>query len=219
MDGVGASLLIDAPVLDETRPDQGKNRDRDAIFERVRGTEELLVARMAAGDEEAIGEVFDRYGGFVFGIARRVARSTPIAEDVVQEVLVSLWHHPERFDPGRGSLRAYLGVQAHRRAVDALRSDGRRKLREEQCVVPQSTSGPYGADEMDAATVAEVVRSALARLPDEQREAVELAFWKGHTYLEVAEQLGIPPGTAKSRLRLAQSKLRQWLAPLEMEPA
>lgn len=219
MDGVGASLLVDAPVLDEARPDQGKSRGRDAIFGRVRGTEELLVARMAAGDEEAIGEVFDRYGGFVFGIARRVARSTPIAEDVVQEVLVSLWHHPERFDPARGSLRAYLGVQAHRRAVDALRSDGRRKLREEQCVVPQSTSGPYGADEMDAATVAEVVRGALARLPDEQREAVELAFWKGHTYLEVAEQLGIPPGTAKSRLRLAQSKLRQWLAPLEMEPA
>jgi hypothetical protein len=116
MDGVGASLLVDAPVLDEARPDQGKSRGRDAIFGRVRGTEELLVARMAAGDEEAIGEVFDRYGGFVFGIARRVARSTPIAEDVVQEVLVSLWHHPERFDPARGSLRAYLGVQAHRPA-------------------------------------------------------------------------------------------------------
>ena len=219
MHDVGPSLLVDAPVLDGTAHDPGKRRERDAILERVRGTEELLVARMAAGDEEAIGEVFDRYGGFVFGIARRVARSTPIAEDVVQEVLVALWHHPERFDPARGSLRAYLGVQAHRRAVDALRSDGRRKLREEQCVAPASTSGPYGADEMDAATVAEVVRNALARLPDEQREAVELAFWKGRTYQEVAEELGIPPGTAKSRLRLAQSKLRQWLAPLEMELA
>ena len=216
---VGTSMLVDAPVLDETARDPGKRRERDAIFERVRGTEELLVARMAAGDEEAIGEVFDRYGGLVFGIARRVARSAPIAEDVVQEVLVALWHHPERFDPARGSLRAYLGVQAHRRAVDALRSDGRRKVREEQCVSPPSTAGPYGTDEMDAATVAEVVRNALARLPDEQREAVELAFWKGHTYQEVAEELGIPPGTAKSRLRLAQSKLREWLAPLEMELA
>lgn len=183
----------------------------------VDAADALLVARLAAGDDDAIGEVFDRYGGFLLGVARRVTGSLALAEDVVQEVLATLWGSPDRFDPARGSLRAYLGVMAHRRAVDALRGDSRRRAREVQCGFLDPSFGNGRCDEIDAATVGEAVRGAIARLPDGQRRAVELAFWHGRTYREVASDLGIPEGTAKSRLRLAQAKLAEWLAPIAME--
>lgn len=181
--------------------------------------DDVLVARLAAGDDEAVGELFDRYGSFVLGLARRVTRSTQLAEDVAQEVFTALWSHPDRFDANRGSVRSFLGVQAYRRAVDAVRRDTRRRAREEHVVLPElgcvSTSG---CDAMEAATLAEVVRGAIKRLPADQRAAVELVFWNGLTCREVAHVLAIPEGTAKSRLRLAQSKLSEWLAPLNGEP-
>jgi len=132
---------------------------------------------------------------------------------VVQEVFTALWCHPERFDPERGSLRAYLGVQAHRRAVDVIRSDVRRQTREQR-EPPEALAGVHNCDETDTVVMTEVIRLAIDRLPQDQRRVVELAFWHGHTHREVAEMLGIPDGTAKSRLRLAQAKLTEWLAPL-----
>jgi RNA polymerase sigma-70 factor (ECF subfamily) len=174
---------------------------------------------LAAGDDEAVGELFDRYAPFVLGLARRVTSSSVIAEDVVQEVFTSLWTDPERFDPNRGSLRAYLGVQAYRRAVDMVRRDSRRRAREENVAAPdRGRDGMNATDMVEAATVASVVREAITRLPAEQRAAVELMFWEGLTCREVARALSIPEGTAKSRLRLAQSKLSEWLAPLSGEP-
>ena len=184
----------------------------------VEARDDTLVARLAAGDDDALREVFDRYGGFVQGVARRVAGNTCEAEDVVQEVFTALWCHPERFDPDRGSLRAYLGVQAHRRAVDTVRRDVRRQAREEREPWERSRDA-CNSDEIDGVALNEVVRLAIDRLPDDQRQAVELAFWRGHTHREVAEVLGIPSGTAKSRLRLAQAKLSEWLAPLMVELA
>jgi RNA polymerase sigma-70 factor (ECF subfamily) len=181
--------------------------------------DEVLVARLAAGDDDAMGELFDRYGPFVLGLARRVSRSTQVAEDVAQDVLTALWSDPSRFDPNRGSLRAFLGVQAYRRAVDAMRRDSRRRAREEHVVLPElGCASMDGRDAIEAATLAEVVRGAIKRLPADQRAAVELVFWKGLTCREVARVLAIPEGTAKSRLRLAQSKLSEWLAPLSGEP-
>ena len=177
-----------------------------------------LIARLEAGDDDALRELFDRHGGFVLGIARRVTGSAALAEEVLQDVVTAVWSHPERFEPSRGSLRAYLGVQTHRRAVDVVRSESRRRLREERSVARdplcvESASGVAAAGAHGEADMAAVVREAIARLPHDQRVAVELAFWQGHTYREVAEVLGIPEGTAKSRLRLAQRKLGQWLAP------
>lgn len=189
---------------------------RTVIVAGVEVADAVLVARLAAGDDDALDEVFDRYAGFLLGVARRVTGSASVSEDVVQEVLAELWCRPERFDPERGSLRAYLGVMAHRRAVDALRSDGRRRAREEQCGVFEALVGRR-ADDIDDATVGQAVRTAIARLPNAQRQAVELAFWQGRTYREVATVLGIPEGTAKSRLRLAQAKLAEWLAPIAAE--
>lgn len=195
-------------------------REEDILDRRAQGVivadvevrDHVLAARLAAGDDDALIEVFDRHGPFVLGVASRVTASSIVAEDVAQEVFTALWRNPERFDPARGSLRAYLGVQAHRRAVDTVRRDTRRRAREDRCDPAQSTS-----DESDAVALTDVVRHAIERLPAEQREAVELAFWEGHTYREVAQLLGIPEGTAKSRLRLAQAKLCEWLAPLAME--
>lgn len=178
----------------------------------------VLVARLVAGDDEAVGELFDRHGPFVLGLARRVSGSTEVAEDVVQEVFTALWSEPERFDPTRGSVRAFLGVQAYRRAVDAVRRDARRRAREDHVVLPELGRVVTGTDAVDAATIAEVVRDAIKRLPQEQRAAVELVFWNGLTCREVAYVLAIPEGTAKSRLRLAQSKLSEWLEPLIGEP-
>jgi RNA polymerase sigma-70 factor (ECF subfamily) len=158
-------------------------------------TDGVLVARIAAGDDEAICEVFDRYGPFVYG------------------------RNPERFDPSRGSLRAYLGVQAHRRSVDIVRSDARRLAREELHHDLDPNQGRTYGDEIDSQAVVEIVRQAIARLPAEQRQAVELAYLQGHTHRELARVLGIPEGTAKSRLRLAQAKLGEWLAPHMLEMA
>lgn len=179
----------------------------------------LLVARLAAGDDEAVAEVFDRFAPFLYGLARRVIGDNNLAEDVVQEVVTSLWSHPERFDPARGSLRAFLGVQAHRRAVDAVRREVRRAGHEsrEQALDP-SAGEPY-PDQTESVGMAEVVRQAIGRLPTAQRQAVELAYFQGCTQRELAGVLGIPEGTAKSRLRLAQAKLTEWLAPHLLEMA
>lgn len=181
------------------------------------GNDCVLIARLSAGDDDALVELYDRYASLVFGVARRVIANRSMAEDVVQEVFTSLWQRPDRFDPERGSLRAYLGVQAHRRAVDAVRSDTRRRAREEHCELMLPDGDLRTCDAMDAVAVAEVVRQAIARLPESQRQAVELAYWSGRPLREVADVLGVPEGTVKSRVRLAQAKLAEWLAPLEVE--
>jgi RNA polymerase sigma-70 factor (ECF subfamily) len=174
---------------------------------------------MAAGDDEAISEVYERYAPFVYGLARRVTGSVNAAEDVVQEVFCNLWRNPDRFQPERGSLRAFLGVQAHRRSVDNVRSDVRRQAREERHHELDPQQRGRAVDEQDSQAVVELVRQAIARLPAEQRQAVEMAYLQGHTYRELAELLGIPEGTAKSRLRLAQAKLGEWLGPHMLEMA
>jgi RNA polymerase sigma-70 factor (ECF subfamily) len=178
----------------------------------------LLVARLAAGDEEAIAEIFDRFAPFLYGLARRVTGERNSAEDVVQEVLTTLWSHPERFDPSRGSLRAFLGVQAHRRAVDSVRREVRRNTREARLEALNPVDQPI-ADAVESLGLVDAVRQAIGRLPPAQRQAVELAYFQGCTQRELAGVLGIPEGTAKSRLRLAQAKLSEWLAPHLMEMA
>lgn len=172
-----------------------------------------LVARLAAGDEEALAEIFDRHSAFLFGLARRVTGDRSSAEDVVQEVLTTLWTHPDRFDPQRGSLRAFLGVQAHRRAVDAVRRDVRRSSRENRLQAMNPPERDWAPDASDSVGLVDLVSQAISRLPAPQRQAVELAYYKGCTQSELAVVLGIPEGTAKSRLRLAQAKLVVWLSP------
>jgi RNA polymerase sigma-70 factor, ECF subfamily len=180
--------------------------------------ERRLVARLVAGDDLALAQLYDRYCGLVYGLARRISGSTAAAEEITQEVFVFLWEHPERFDAERGSVRAYLGAITHRRAVDAVRRDSRRTAREER-VGADPGLAPSGAEVIDLAErvagrdLAERVRAAVAMLPTDQRVAVELAYFGGCTFRDVADRLGIPEGTAKSRLRLALGKLANLLGP------
>jgi RNA polymerase sigma-70 factor (ECF subfamily) len=167
----------------------------------------MLAKRLTAGDEQALGEVIDALGSYVLAVARRVVGDRYAAEDVTQDVFVALWLRPDRFDPARGSLRGWLGVQAHRRAIDLLRQDLRRSGREQRSAHVVVTAVDGAADEFDATLVRGVVMEAVHQLPDEQRQVVELAYYRGLTYREVATALDIPEGTAKSRLRLALNKL------------
>jgi RNA polymerase sigma-70 factor (ECF subfamily) len=157
--------------------------------------------RLIAGEEGALNEIYDQYSSFVYGLALRVIGDARAAEDVSQDVFVAVWERPDAFDPDRGSLRTWLGTLAHRRAVDHVRrEEARRRRAIKDAARPVSTPD---VEEMALALVtAERVRSALEMLPDEQRRAIQLAYFGGKTYRQVAEVLGIPEGTAKSRLRL-----------------
>ena len=163
-------------------------------------------ARLIAGDATALGEVYDQFSSLVYGLAFKVIGDARAAEDVSQDVFVWLWERPAVFDPARGSLRTWLGTVTHRRSVDYVRREEARRRRAER----EASRAPAVPDvgEMAAALItAERVRAALDVLPPEQRAAVELAYFGGKTYREVAAVLEIPEGTAKSRLRLALRKI------------
>jgi RNA polymerase sigma-70 factor (ECF subfamily) len=167
----------------------------------------ILVTRLMAGDEEALGEVVDALGPYILAVASRVLGDRSAAEDVVQDVLIALWQRPDRFDPERGSLRSWLGMQANRRAIDLLRQELRRSGREQRSARLTAIPGQASKDEMEEALVRSAVSDAVLCLPEEQRQVVELAYYRGLSYREVACALKIPEGTAKSRLRLALGKL------------
>ena len=168
--------------------------------------EPAVRERLLARDDAALGEVYDQFSSFVYGIAYRVIGDARAAEDVAQDVFLKLWESPGGFEPTRGSMRTWLGTLAHRRAVDHVRREEAKR----RTAIRDAARSPVAPDveEMAMALVtAERVRAALATLPDEQREAIQLAYFGGRTYREVAEQLGIPEGTAKSRLRLGLRRI------------
>jgi RNA polymerase sigma factor (sigma-70 family) len=166
--------------------------------------------RMVSGDDSALSEVYDQFGSFVYGLALRVIGDPRAAEDVSQDVFMSVWERPDAFDPERGSLRTWLGTLAHRRAVDYVRREEARRRRTERDASRRVTV-PDVEEIAVALVTAERVRDALALLPDEQRRAIQLAYFGGKTYRQVAEVLGIPEGTAKSRLRLGLRRIAEAL--------
>jgi RNA polymerase sigma-70 factor (ECF subfamily) len=170
----------------------------------------LLLARIQAGDDLALATVYDQHADLVFGLARRVTRDEQLARDITQDVFTYLWELPGRVDLARGSLRAYLAVVTHRRAVDHVRRSERRTRTEAAIALADSEDGPENLVVQAAARAWSSTRLAagLAELPSEQRVAVELAYYDGLTYKQVAQTLHIPEGTAKSRLRLAMARLR-----------
>lgn len=171
--------------------------------------EQVLVARLTAGDESALAALYDAHSSLVYGVARRVLGDPLAAEDVCQEVFVHVWANAAAIDLGRCTLRGWLSVLAHRRAVDWVRRNERARRREERSDRLEDPGAQVidlaeRAARDDAATRA---RRAVAQLPEEQRRALQLAFWEGRSYRQVAETLGIPEGTAKSRIRLALARL------------
>jgi RNA polymerase sigma-70 factor (ECF subfamily) len=173
----------------------------------------VLLARIKAGDDAALGAVYDQHADLVFGLARRVTRDEQLARDITQDVFTYLWELPGRVDLLRGTLRTYLAVVAHRRAVDEVRRSERRTRLEATLPHDTSTAGPEEGV-VEAATHTwrqQRLAHALAGLPADQRAAIELAYYDGLTYKQVAKVLGIPEGTAKSRLRLALTRMRTLL--------
>lgn len=173
-----------------------------------------MMARIMVGDDAALGQVYDQYSSLVHGIAVRLVGGSTAA-DICQEVFVSLWSNPRAWDPNRGSLRTFLAVIARRRCIDVLRSSGRRVANEERAHVAVPAAVP-NVDEAALALVAgERVRAAMAQLPEAQREAIELAYFEGLTFVQVAQRTGATEGTAKSRIRLGLQRLSSLLGPTD----
>lgn len=179
-------------------------------------SDETLLVLVAAGHRQAFAEVYDRFAPQVYGVARRVVVDPSMAEEVTQEVLLGVWATAKSFDGERGSARGWIMTIAHRRAVDVVRSEQASRNRSER-VAAASVDRPF--DEVADLAVARVAASAQGRelhrallsLSDVQRAAVELAYFKGLTYREVARTLGVPLGTAKTRIRDGLIRLAQQL--------
>ena len=186
----------------------------------VESSGSFLAARLAAGDDRALAEAFDEFGPAVHAVARQILGDAAAAQDVVQEVFVDLWCHPQRYDETLGTLRTYLTLVARHRAQDVVRSELRRSGREERHArLLPAPPPPSPAEEVADADAASTVRAAVRTLPDEQRRAVELAYFDGLSYRDVARRIGIPEGTAKSRVRLALAKLETMLGHELLEPS
>jgi RNA polymerase sigma-70 factor (ECF subfamily) len=167
-----------------------------------------LVVAISRYQQDALAEAYRRHAGAVFGLSRRLLYDQALAEEIVQEVFLRLWNNPEKFDPGRGSLRSYLLAQCHGRSVDLLRSESARRRREENDL-RRTAEGAYDLErEVWDLAVVEQVHDVIARLPDGERRAIELAYLGGHTYREVAALLDEPEGTVKSRIRAGLKRMR-----------
>jgi RNA polymerase sigma-70 factor (ECF subfamily) len=165
---------------------------------------------MAGGSERALAEVYDRFGGVAYGVALRILRDPALAQDAVQDAFLAAWRTAASFDPSRGTASTWLLTLVHRRAVDLVRREERRRAD----VLDESTPVASGDSTDEAAEVRAErrrVQAALTRLPPDQREALELAYYGGLSQSQLAERLGIPLGTIKSRMFAALATLRDLL--------
>jgi RNA polymerase sigma-70 factor, ECF subfamily len=167
-----------------------------------------LVVSIGRYQQGALAEAYRRHAGATFGLAKRLLNDHARAEEVVQEVFVRLWNEPSRYDPERGTLRSFLLAHTHGRSVDLIRSDVSRRNREDREAREQADGGYDVAHEVWDMAVAGHVREAMKTLQPGERDAIELAYFGGLTYKEVAERLGDPEGTVKSRIRSGLKRLR-----------
>jgi RNA polymerase sigma-70 factor (ECF subfamily) len=170
-----------------------------------------LVIAVARYNPDALAEAYRRHAGAVFALSQRMLWERGVAEEMVQEVFLRLWEQPERFDRSRGSLRSFLLMDTHARCVDRLRSDARRRDREQKSARAAGVADYDVSLEAWDLSVGEQVREAMTALSEGEREAIELAYFGGHTYREVARMLDQPEGTVKSRIRTGLTRLRKQL--------
>jgi RNA polymerase sigma-70 factor (ECF subfamily) len=176
-----------------------------------RAEEAALLVRILEQDERAIEALYERYSGPLYSLAYQVTGGDRFAQDVVQEVFVAVWKNAGRFDPARGSLSSWLFALARHKAIDLVRREAnvRRHTADVDLELEEA------ADDVDQEAWRRVrrdaVRAAITELPEAQRVALEMAFFGGLTHVEVSEALGIPLGTAKTRIRTALLRLRDIL--------
>lgn len=172
-----------------------------------------LMLRLRQRDVAALEALYDRHSQAALGLACRIIRDRPSAEDVVQDAFLTIWRQPERFDPSRGTARGWLLAIVHHRSVDRCRrtANGRRQVELTAEIVDRHATDPCDlaaqADERDR------VRAALDYLPVNQRRTIELAYLHGKTHAEIAELMNCPLGTVKGRIRIALAKLRGLIPP------
>jgi len=177
-----------------------------------------LVVAIGRFQEPALAEVYRRHGGAVWALTKRVVRSDALADEITQDVFLRLWREPERFDASRAGLRSYLNAIAHNRAVDQIRSESARTAREERSARETASQGYDLERHVWDLAAADQVRTVLETLPDRERSAIELAYFEGFTYREIAELQGEPEGTVKSRIRAGLKRMRSALHHLQGEP-
>ena len=170
-----------------------------------------LLRRAGRGDQAAFAELYDVLAPLVHGVVLKVVRDPAMAEEVTQEVFVELWRLAARFDGSKGSARSFAATLAHRRAIDRVRSEQSSRDRQRRDAASAPREHNSVADEVETSLDRARVRRALATLSDLQREAVELAYFGGHTYREVAVLLEVAEGTVKSRIRDGMIRLRDEL--------
>jgi len=173
--------------------------------------ERSLHQRLLTGDVSALADAYDAYAAIVYSVSMRVTGDRQAAEDVTQDTLLELWRRPQRFDPLRGPLRPWLATIAHNRSVDWIRHEQAargRDLRNERVMASQV---PDVGEDVQATMTARRVQVALSGLPECERRAIRLAFFGGLSYRQVAENLDIPEGTIKSRIRSGLNRLSRTL--------
>ncbi|MGD0225198.1 MAG: sigma-70 family RNA polymerase sigma factor [Terriglobia bacterium] len=171
-----------------------------------RESDEGLIRRILSGDEVALGVLYDRYGGRVYSVAKRILQDDGAAEEILQDIFHQLWRNAAAFDSARGALGSWLLLMARNRSIDRLR----RRIPAATEEVAATLHGP-GLDIENAVAANEMterVREALRALPEAQREAMELAYFEGLTQSEIAKRTGDPLGTVKTRLRTALASLK-----------
>jgi RNA polymerase sigma-70 factor, ECF subfamily len=182
-------------------------------------SDEALVALVARGDEQALAALYDRVGRVAYGIAYRILRDDRLAEDAVQEGFLAVWRSAATFRADRGKASTWIVTLVHRKAVDIVRREQRRRAEPLEVGPAQDVADPSGSAEDEAWLVFERdrVQSALRALPDAQRETLELAYYGGYSQSELAAKLGVPLGTIKSRMFAGLARLREVLDEAESE--
>jgi len=180
-------------------------------------SDEALVALVERGEEVALGELYDRFGRTAYGLSFRMLRNESLAEDAVQEAFLTVWRSAAQFVPERAKASTWLLTIVHRRAVDVVRREERRRT---EPLGPATDAASAEGSAEDVAWLRlrrERVQDALRQLPDEQREAIELAYYGGFTQSELADRLGQPLGTIKSRMFAGLGRLRELLVDVQPE--
>ena len=178
-------------------------------------SDEMLLLGARLRDETALALLYDRYGGLVYTLSLRVVNDRALAEEVMQDVFLRCWHGLEQYDASRGTLPGWLLGITRNRAVDLLRGrQHQARLREREPLTEPGRAEPETPDRTDEVVLHAMVGQALTELSESQREAIELAYYGGLTQVEVADQLGEPLGTIKTRIRDGLRRLRRVLAPI-----
>ena len=168
-----------------------------------------LHRRLVARDLTALAALCDQFSGAIRAVALRVTGDHQAAEDITQDTLLGVWSRPDRYNPDRGGLRPWLATLAHNRGVDWIRRERASRDRDGRDAARAVQTVPDIAHAVEAIVTAERLRVALARLPGHERQAIELAYFAGKTYRQVAEHLAVPEGTIKSRIRAGLHRLSE----------